>query len=146
MTVKNKIMIIIVYFVLSAGLFSYGRKVCPYCATGWVSLYSESALFKYAGMNIRFYNNSDRDVRCVTFNFFLYDKDGNPPFSGNNCVTVCCRQKITAYDTADFCISLDEYISAAPDEPYQTDYLYAGRIEYEDDTVWEDPYGVYVME
>jgi len=122
------------------------REICPYCIDGYVSLSSEAGEFKYAGMNITFYNKTDKNIKLITFTFFLYDEDGNPPFSGNNCITVDCMQEVKARETVDFCIGLDEYIAAVPEEPYQTDYLYAGRIEYEDGTVWDDPYGLYVME
>lgn len=134
------------FLLFSRGYVSYARDTCPYSIDGYVSVSSESAAFKYAGMNITFYNKTGKDIARITFNFFLYDEDGNPPFPGNNCVTVDCVQTVKAYDTVDFCVSLDEYIATVPDEPYQTDFLYAGRIEYEDGTVWEDPYGLYVME
>ncbi|HAH63202.1 MAG TPA: hypothetical protein DCL73_14025 [Treponema sp.] len=144
---KNKAAFVAVCFLLfPRGHFSYARDMCPYSIDGYVSLSSESAAFKYAGMNITFYNKTGKDIKRITFNFFLYDEDGNPPFPGNNCITVDCVQAVKAYDTVDFCVSLDEYMVTVPDEPYQTDFLYAGRIEYEDGTVWEDPYGLYVME
>jgi len=119
--------------------------VCPYYADGQVSLDAAAGEFDRAGMYVTFYNTSDRNVKKVTFNFFLYDADGNPPFAGINSISADYTEEVKAHGTVDFCVSLDGYVIVPPDEPYQVDYIFASRIEYEDGTVWEDPFGVCAM-
>jgi hypothetical protein len=133
---KKKTVFLFIYFLIFvSGSSLQARDICPYCINGYVSLVPESGEFKYAGMYITFYNRTDKNINLITFTFFLYDKDGNPPFFENNCITVDYVQEVRARDTLDFCIGLDEYVASVPDEPYQIDYLYAAKIEYEDGTV-----------
>jgi hypothetical protein len=138
---KKNVFVLFFFLVFLWKTPVYAFDVCPYSIDCSVSLFSTKDEFKYAGLNITFYNNSNKDIKSFTLTFFLYDENGNPPFS-RNCITVENIQGVQAYGTVDFCISLDEYIAVAPEEPYRIDSAYAERIEYTDGTVWIDSFGL----
>ncbi|MFA6855930.1 MAG: hypothetical protein WCR31_01860 [Treponema sp.] len=140
---KNVFFLFFLVFLWKDPVYAFGVR--PYCIDCSVSLFSTKNEFKYAGLDVTFYNNSNKDIKSFTLTLYLYDENGNPPFS-KNCVTVENIQGVQAYGTVEFCISLDEYITVVPEEPYRTDSVYADRIEYEDETVWTDPCGLYAVQ
>ncbi len=113
---------------------------------GEVSISSDTGDFKYAGINITFYNNTEKGIKKVVLVLFLSGQDDSSSFSGDNRIVSEYTKNIDPLSTAEFCISLDDYIAVIPDEPYQIDSLYAVRIEYEDGSVWDDPYGIYAVQ
>jgi hypothetical protein len=143
---KKVFFIFTCFLIFFRDAYSYAHDICPYNIDGYVSLSPKMNEFKYAGMNITFYNKCNKNIESVILNIFLYDENGDPPFPEKNCITVNYTQEVKAYGTADFCVSLDEYIAVIPEEPYQTDYIYAAGIEYEDGTEWNDPYGLYAVQ
>jgi hypothetical protein len=144
---RDRIIPCIFILILFIGRYaSYSQDKRPYYIQGEVSISSDTGDFKYAGINITFYNNAEKDIKKIVLVLFLFDPDDSSTFSGDNRIDSEYTKNISSLSTAEFCISLDDYITAVPDNPCQIDCLYAGRIEYEDGTVWEDPYGIYAVQ
>ena len=137
---------IVILFLFIGNYASYSQIKSPYYVQGEVSIFSDAGDFKYAGINITFYNNAERNIRKITFVLFLSGIDDSSTFSGDNRIISEYSKSIDSRSTAEFCISLDDYIAAIPDTPYQIDCLYADRIEYDDGSIWEDPYGIYAVQ
>ncbi len=117
---------------------SVGRA--PYAVSGEMRLGS-SVGYTTAGFDFLFCNRAEKNVTGFTVVFALFDSDGDPPFFGADYMTQTFRCILSPQENAEFAVSLDSYLDDVPDEPYLTDYLYAARIEYEDGSVWEDPFG-----
>ena len=119
----------------------YARS--PYRIKGEVSVGADAAFYEYAGIALTFYNASGRAVRKFFAVVFLSGSDGESPFTEGNCVTLEYDENIAPRTAVRAEFGLDDYISEVPDEAYQIDFLYVSKIEYDDGSVWEDPYGVY---
>jgi hypothetical protein len=144
---RNRVSSFIVILLLCIGNYaSYSQDKQPYYMQGEVSIFSDTGDFKYAGVNITFCNNTEKDIKKIVLILFLSDFDDSSTFSGNNRIVSEYSKSIDALSTVGYCISLDDYSTAVPDTPYQIDCLYAARIEYEDGSVWEDPYGIYAVQ
>jgi len=137
---------IVILFLFIGNYASYSQSKRPYYMQGEVSISSDTGDFKYAGVNITFCNNTEKDIKKIVLILFLSDFDDSSTFSGNNRIVSEYSKSIDSLSTAVYCISLDDYITAVPDTPYQIDCLYAARIEYEDGSIWEDPYGIYAVQ
>ena len=118
---------------------------CPYAVSGTLENGTGKDAYRYAGMELRIFNRSDKAVLSCTVVFYVYDENGESPFTGTNSITADCCQYIDPQKEACVSVSLDGFLSETPAEPYQYDYLYISRIVYEDGSVWEDPYGVYAL-
>jgi len=115
----------------------------PYRIHGEVSVGADAELYEYAGIALTFYNASGRTVRRFSVVVFLSGSDGESPFTEGNCVTLEYDENIAPYAVVNAEFSLDDYISEMPDEAYCIDFLYVSKIEYDDGSVWEDPFGLY---
>ncbi len=91
-----------------------------------------------------FTNRTQKTVRAVEFMLSLFDGEGEGVFE---CGWLTVRQELHAEPYATFCgqIALDDFFDDLPDEPLQTDFFYASRIEYTDGTSFEDVFGRYAF-
>ncbi len=145
----KKIIFICFIPVLLMSFFSCGTLdclSCPYVIDNpRVELGTVEGKYNFAGMHFSLCNESSKTIEDFTMSFMLYDSDGNNPFVGSNCVVSKCKWNIAGGALIDFIISLDPYISTAPDEPYQIDYIYIREIHYTDGSSWKDPFGMYCV-
>lgn len=131
---KNR-MIKIFAALLSMNLvFARGKK--PYYIAGNVSL-SYSGEYSIAGLNLELYNRSNKGIESFTAVFRLCDEDGLPPFD-EDIITMDIEQYIPPYESIETCISLDDLIDEAPDDPYEVEMLFIKSITYDDGSVWQD--------
>ncbi|MGI5107371.1 hypothetical protein H0R94_10155 [Treponema socranskii] len=119
----------------------YARS--PYRIKGEVSVGADAAFYEYAGIALAFYNASGRAVRKFFAVVFLSGSDEESPFTEGNCIVLEYDENIAPYAVVNAEFSLDDYISEMPDEAYCIDFLYVSKIEYDDGSVWEDPFGLY---
>ena len=119
----------------------YARS--PYRIKGEVSVGADAAFYEYAGIALIFYNASGRAIRKFFAVVFLSGSDEESPFTEGNCIVLEYDENIAPYAVVNAEFSLDDYISEMPDEAYCIDFLYVSKIEYDDGSVWEDPYGLH---
>ena len=87
-------------------------------------------------------DNSQKEIEKISLVFYLFDKDGEPAYECRNKISAEVEKVLGAGEDCNFCISLDKYLNSIPEDSLQVDYLYISRIEYEDGSVWEDPFGM----
>ena len=103
---------------------------------------ADSENYSVCGLNFQFYNQSVKQVKEISVAFFLFDKDGEPARECSNRINLEIESRIEAGDSLKKCISLDRFMNQFPEEALYVDYLYVSRIEYEDGSFWEDPFGL----
>ena len=74
--------------------------------------------------------------------FYLFDQDGEPANECRSNISIEFELSIMPQEESRFCLSLDSFMNAIPETPLFIDYLYLAKIEYEDGSVWEDPFGL----
>ncbi|MGI0529589.1 hypothetical protein [Treponema socranskii] len=119
----------------------YARS--PYRIKGEVSVGADAAFYEYAGIALTFYNASERAVQKFFAVVFLSGRDGESPFTEGNCIVLEWDDCVAPRAVVNAEFDLDDYVFEAPDEAYTIDFLYVSKIEYDDGSVWEDPYGVH---
>ncbi len=131
--------------LLFLNLFScslFAKEACPYLVSGSVRLVSETGEFEAAGFDLFLMNKSEKTIKNFTLVFFLFDEDGEPISNGKSNFVISVSKELEGGNSLEACISLDPYLSEIPEYPYEVDYLYISRVEYEDGSVWEDPLGL----
>ena len=88
------------------------------------------------------YIGDEDQIKRINLVFYLFDKDGEPASECSNKISAVIEKEFFAGEGDSFCMSLDTFITFVPEDFLIIDYLYLAKIEYEDGTVWEDPYGL----
>lgn len=130
-------------FIFS-GCSLFAKSKPPYLIDAEMVM-DESQDYEIAGLNFDFYNREDKKVKGFTMVFYLYDCDGNPVSIGKSNIVINVTIEVDAGERTQGCISMDQFLFEYPEEPYQVDYLYISKIEYEDESVWTDPFGLSVF-
>ena len=132
-----------VLFVFPFVLIFFGCKNFSIESVPYLDLEeSDSENYSVCGLDFQFYNLSVKDVKEISVVFFLFDKDGEPAYECSNRITLEIETRIDAGDSFKKCLSLDRFMNQFPEEKLYVDYLYVSRIEYEDGSLWEDPFGL----
>ena len=121
---------------------TYSFESVPYVMTGDFVMEDNSSDYKICGLDLFMLNKSEKEIAKMNIVFFLFDQDGEPAFECQNKISVEVDKCVSSGDTCTFCISLDRFMNAVPEEKLLVDYLYLSKIEYEDGSLWEDPYGL----
>ncbi len=121
---------------------NFSIESLPYLAAGEFVMEADSENYSVCGLNFQFYNQSVKQVKEISVAFFLFDKDGEPARECSNRINLEIESRIEAGDSLKKCISLDRFMNQFPEETLYVDYLYVSRIEYEDGSLWEDPFGL----
>lgn len=119
--------------------FSYDNP--PYLIKGEMVLDKEN-YDSFSTFAFEFLNKSDKSIKSFTLVFYLFDEDGNPPVSGRPNIVNTIKHSVGPGDRLESSFSLDRYINLVPENPWLVDYLYVSLIEYDDGTVWKDPFGL----
>lgn len=139
---KNyKILITILFFILT-GCKTYSIDSVPYVVSGDFVMEENSADYSICGVDFLLLNKSEKEIKKINIVFFLFDKDGEPAFECRNKISAEIEICISGGETGLFCMSLDSFMNSIPEYLLQVDYLYLSKIEYEDGSIWEDPYGL----
>ena len=131
--------ILICFFCSGCELFA--KENLPYLIDAEMVI-DDSSEYEIAGLNFDFYNRDKRNVKSFTMVFYLFDDEGNPVSLGKNNIVLTVETSVNGGERVQGCLSLDSFLYEFPEERYQVDYLYLSRIEYEDDSVWSDPFGL----
>jgi len=100
--------------------------------------------FTYAGITFKFLNKSEKIADKIKVSFSLFDANtkGNP-FVGSNMFEITMLGIVSSNENKEILISLDKYITVAPETPYLIDLFYIQEIHYTDGSTWEDKYGIH---
>ena len=134
--------IFLLFILMVAGCKAYAQDTIPYVISADFLMEDNASEYSICGVNIYLLNKSEKEMKAVNIVFFLFDKDGEPAYECRNKISVEVEQDLLEGEDSNFCISLDKYMNAVPSEALQVDYLYLAKIEYEDGSSWEDPYGL----
>ena len=140
----TRVCIVLLTLLLTA-CNGYSLDSIPYVISGDFVMNDGAKDYSICGVDIYLYNKSDKEISSVNVVFFLFDKDGEPAVECRNKISVCVEETIPGQDDCSFCISLDSFMNSIPEEKLLVDYLYLSKIEYEDGSTWEDPYGLTVF-
>lgn len=134
------ILIMILFFVMSCQAFTLDSV--PYVMSGNFVMEEGSSDYSICGVDFFLLNKSDKEIKKINVVFFLFDQDGEPAYECQSKISAEIDKSIDGGDECSFCMSLDRFMNSIPSEPLMVDYLYLSRIEYEDGSSWEDPYGL----
>lgn len=139
----SKVVFAVTVAVVFASCSTLGTKKTPYVLGADSVLASDNNSYVFAGVDFTFFNATEKTVADFTVVFYVYDSEGEKAFAGSNCVMAKCDGPVGAMNEVQGEISLDEYLTQIPDEPYQIDYLYVSQIKYTDGSTWNDRFGFY---
>lgn len=143
---KNFSRYIFVFSVwLMTGCQVFSQDSLPYVMSGEFVMEEGASDYSICGVDFFLLNKSEKEIKTIDLVFFLFDKDGEPASECQNKISVEIEKSISGGEDSTFCMSLDKYMNSIPAEPLQIDYLYLARIEYEDGSLWEDPYGLHAF-
>lgn len=128
--------------LFGTGCKTYSLEKIPYVMTGDFVMEESSADYSICGVDFFLLNKSEKEIKNLTIVFFLFDKDGEPAFECRSKISAQIEKDISAGEDCSFCMSLDNFMNSIPSEYLIVDYLYLSKIEYQDGSVWEDPYGL----
>ena len=139
---KNYLIVFLFLLVLFSGCKNFSIESVPYLISGEFVMESGSENYSVCGFDFQFYNQSVKNIKEISVVFFLFDKDGEPAHECSNRIAFDIEAKIEAGVPFKKCLSLDRFMNQFPEELLYVDYLYVSRIEYEDGSLWEDPFGL----
>lgn len=119
-------------------------KNVPYIVKAETTM-ENSEIYENMGLNLYFYNNSEKKVEKFSLVFFLFDEDGEIPSGARGNIMLSVESSIDPHESIEDCISLDKYVYVVPEEPFNVDYVYISKIQYDDGSVWNDPMGLCVF-
>lgn len=120
----------------------YSLDSVPYVMNGEFVMEDGASEYSICGIDFFLLNKSEKEIRKINIVFFLFDQDGEPAYECQNKISLDIEQYVDIGASASFCVSLDRFMNSVPSEPLLVDYLYLAKIEYEDGSEWEDPYGL----
>ena len=138
--IKHIVLMCLTCLLISCSCYSLDSV--PYVMTGEFVMEEGAADYSICGVDLYLFNKSDKDIKRIYLVFFLFDKDGEPAMECSNKIYAVIEKEVFAGETENFCMSLDSFMNSVPEDYLIIDYLYLSKIEYEDGTVWEDPYGL----
>jgi len=121
---------------------SYSLNSIPYVLSGSFMMEADSEDYSICGVDFYLKNKSKREIKKINIIFYLFDSDGEPACECPNKINVEIEKSVPAESDWSFCMSLDGFMNTIPSDYLCIDYLYISRIDYEDGSVWEDPYGI----
>ena len=130
----------VLFFI--SGCKTYSLDSLPYVMTGDFVMEENAADYSICGVDIFLLNKSEKAMKKINIVFFLFDQDGEPASECRSKISLEIERKIPSEEKDSFCISLDNFMNSIPSGPLMVDYLYLAKIEYEDGSTWEDPYGL----
>lgn len=120
----------------------YGKEKTPYVSNGDFLLAADTSKYQIAGLNLYFFNKSEKPVVSFTAVFYLFDEDGEPINTGKSNIAVSVQSEVEPMSAFEEEISLDKYFVTVPEEAYTVDFFYISKIIYADGTTWKDPFGM----
>lgn len=142
---KKIFRLLIVFSFILISCNGYSLDSIPYVISGDFVMDEGSKEYSICGVDLYLFNKSEKEISSVNVVFFLFDKDGEPAVECSNKISAKIEQIVPGEEDCNFCLSLDRFMNSVPEEELLVDYLYLSKIEYEDGSCWEDPYGLAVF-
>lgn len=133
---------LIFVLLIFVGCKTWSFDSIPYVISGDFVMEENAVDYSICGIDIYMVNKSEKEIKNISIVFFLFDKDGEPAYECQSKIAVEIEKSIGARESTSFCMSLDKFMNTIPQDPLLIDYLYVSKIEYEDGSKWEDPYGL----
>lgn len=133
-------LILITIFCMSCKVFTL--DTVPYVIDAEFVMEENSTDYSICGVDFYLKNKSEKEIKNITIIFFLFDKDGEPAYECRSKISASVEKSIMPGEVSNFCMSLDQFMNSIPEDPLMLDYLYISEIQYEDDSVWSDPFGL----
>ncbi len=124
---------------------TYSLDSVPYVITGDFVMEEKSSDYSICGIDFFLMNKTEKEIRSFNVVLYLFDQDGEPAYECSSKISADIEKSISSGDSASFCMSLDKFMNSIPADSLIVDYLYLSKIEYQDGSVWEDPYGMVVF-
>lgn len=150
---KIKIKKQLLLFVLILGISSISISFCS-CLSTKLEKCPYSAYCKFdeiefdsENMDYVFFieNLCNKEIKEFSVVLSLYNSDGEPAFYGCDFINHSFVRNIPEGDILEFSIPIESYFEDYDDEVYFTDYFYVNKIVYIDNSVWEDPFGLWSL-
>lgn len=150
---KIKIKKQLLLFVLILGISSISISFCS-CLSTKLEKCPYSAYCKFdeiefdsENMDYVFFieNLCNKEIKEFSVVLSLYNSDGEPAFYGCDFINHSFARNIPGGDILEFSIPIESYFEDYDDEVYFTDYFYVNKIVYIDNSVWEDPFGLWSL-
>jgi hypothetical protein len=150
---KIKIKKQLLLFVLILGISSISISFCS-CLSTKLEKCPYSAYCKFdeiefdaENMDYVFFieNLCNKEIKEFSVVLSLYNSDGEPAFYGCDFINHSFARNIPEGDILEFSIPIESYFEDFDDEVYFTDYFYVNKIVYADNSVWEDPFGLWSL-
>lgn len=117
---------------------SFNRKPPYVVSSPECRLANAFSSYEIAGVNFDFLNTSSKTVRAVEVTLMVFDaKTGKNPFNTSNLIFAKVDKQMLPTQKSSFEISLDEYISEIPNEPYLVDFFSINKVFYTDGSVFK---------
>ncbi len=133
---------IFVCTILLISCKAYSQDTVPYVISGEFVMNEDSEDYSICGVDFYLLNKSEKEIKTINIIFFLFDQDGEPASECRNKISVEVEKCLIGGESCSFCLSLDSFMNTVPASPLLIDYLYLGKIEYLDGSLWEDPFGL----
>ena len=121
---------------------TYSLDSIPYVITGEFVMDESASDYSLCGVDFFIMNKTEKEIRSFNVVLFLFDQDGEPAYECSSKISADIEKSISSGESTSFCMSLDKFMNTIPSDPLIVDYLYLSKIEYQDGSVWEDPYGM----
>ena len=141
--VKQLTLLLSSFFILSCS--AYSQETAPYVINGNFVMEDGALDYSICGVDFYLLNKSSKEIKKINVVFYLFDKDGEPAYECRSKISGEIEKTIEAGGESNFCMSLDNFMNLVPADPLVVDYLYLAKIEYEDGSLWEDPFGLFAF-
>lgn len=142
MKLKRFFIFLILSVFLVTACSADSSEIVPYAIEGEIEMDESSELYDFAGLNMTFYNRSEKTVEEMTIVFYMFDSNGEPISIGKGNITLHVKATVESKEFENMRVSLDPFFYVIPDDVYTIDYLYVSKINYTDGSVWSDPFGI----
>ena len=140
MLLRTVLLMTVISFLINCK--TYSLDSVPYVITGDFVMEENSSDYSICGIDFFLMNKTEKEIRSFNVVLYLFDQDGEPAYECNSKISADIEKSISSGDSASFCMSLDKFMNSIPSDSLIVDYLYLAKIEYQDGSIWEDPYGM----
>lgn len=133
---------ILMFLFFLPGCKGFSLDSIPYIISGDFVMEEDSSDYSICGVDFYLVNKGEKEIRKINIVFYLFDQDGEPAYECRSKISAEAELSIMPGENSRFCMSLDSFMNSIPENPLFVDYLYLARIEYEDGSTWDDPFGL----
>lgn len=120
-------------------LFLNAKEVFPYKISNEIFLdfFSDEKV----NIELRFTNNSSKEIEKIDITFFLFDSFGEPLNYNDDKISITICKKILPFEDSNISFSIPKNDSIEEVDSFFIDYFFVNKIYYSDGTFWDDMFG-----